>query len=90
MLTRNISFKNFRLKGHNNNIKKILDNILIKKNSVLESLSPNYKNSYSKKTILKFKKYNYIKIIGMGGSILGCESIYYFLKNRIKKNFFFS
>ena len=89
MLTKNISFKNFRLKGHNNNIKKILDNILIKKNSVLESLSPNYKNSYSKKTILKFKKYNYIKIIGMGGSILGSESIYYFLKNKIKKNFFF-
>jgi len=89
MLTKNISFKNFRLKGHDNRIKKILDNILIKKNSVLESLSPNYKNSYSKKTILKFKKYKYVKIIGMGGSILGSKSIYYFLKNKIKKNFFF-
>ena len=89
MLTKNINFKNFRLKGHDNRIRKILDNILIKKNSVLESLSPNYKNSYSKKTILKFKKYNYVKIIGMGGSILGSESIYYFLKNKIKKNFFF-
>ena len=31
MLTKNISFKNFRLKGHDNRIKKILDNILIKK-----------------------------------------------------------
>jgi glucose-6-phosphate isomerase len=89
MLTKNINFKNFRSKGNDNKIKKILDNILIKKNSVLESLSPNYKNSYSKKTILKFKKYNYVKIIGMGGSILGSESIYYFLKNKIKKNFFF-
>ena len=89
MLTKNISFKNFKLKGNNNKIKKILDDILIKKNSILESLSANYKNSYSKKTILKFKKYNYIRIIGMGGSILGTESIYYFLKNKIKKKFFF-
>ena len=89
MLTKNISFKNFKLKGHNNKIKKILDHILIKKNSVLESLSDNYKNSYSKKTILKFKKFNHVKIIGMGGSILGTESIYYFLKNKIKKIFFF-
>ena len=89
MLTKNISFKNFRLKGHNNRIKNILDNIIIKKNPVLESLCPNYKNSYSKKTILKFKKYKYVKIIGMGGSILGSKSIYYFLKNKIKKNFFF-
>ena len=89
MLTKNISFKNFKLKGHNNKIKKILDHILVKKNSVLESLSANYKNSYSKKTILKFKKFNHVKIIGMGGSILGAESIYYFLKNKIKKNFFF-
>ena len=63
MLTKNISFKNFKLKKNNNKIKKILDDILIKKNSILESLSANYKNSYSKKTILKFKKYNYIRII---------------------------
>ena len=89
MLTKNISFKNFKIKGHNNKIKKILGSILAKKNSILESLSPKYKNSYSKKTILEFKKYNHIKIIGMGGSILGAESIYYFLKNKIKKNFFF-
>ena len=89
MLTKNISFKNFKLKGYNNKIKKILDHILIKKNSVLESLSANYKNSYSKKTILKFKKFNHVKIIGMGGSILGTESIYYFLKKKIKKIFFF-
>ena len=89
MLTKNISFKNFRLKGHNNRIKKILNNILIKKNSVLESLNPSYKNNYSKKIILKFKKYSNIRIIGIGGSILGTEAIYYFLKDKIKKNFLF-
>ena len=89
MLTKNISFKNFKEKGHSKKVKKILDDILIKKNSVLDSLSSNYKNSYNKKTILKFKKYNNINVVGMGGSILGTESIYYFLKSKIKKNFFF-
>ena len=47
MLTKNISFKNFKLKGHSNKIKKILNTILAKKNPVLESLSSDYKNSYS-------------------------------------------
>ena len=89
MLTKNISFKNFKEKGYTKKVKKILDDILVKKNSVLDSLSSNYKNSYNKKTILKFKKYNNINVVGMGGSILGTESIYYFLKSKIKKNFFF-
>ena len=89
MLTKNISFKNFKVKGYTKKVKKILDDILDKKNSVLDSLSSNYKNSYNKKTILKFKKYNNINVVGMGGSILGTESIYYFLKSKIKKNFFF-
>jgi len=89
MLTKNISFKNFKVKGYTKKVKKILDDILVRKNSVLDSLSSNYKNSYNKKTILKFKKYNNINVVGMGGSILGTESIYYFLKSKIKKNFFF-
>ena len=89
MLTKNITFKNFKVKGYTKKVKKILDDILVKKNSVLDSLSSNYKNSYNKKTILKFKKYNNINVVGMGGSILGTESIYYFLKSKIKKNFFF-
>ena len=89
MLTKNISFKNFKVKGYTKKVKKILDDILVKKNSVLDSLSSNYKNSYNKKTILKLKKYNNINVVGMGGSILGTESIYYFLKSKIKKNFFF-
>ena len=89
MLTKNISFKNFKVKGYTKKVKKILDDILVKKNSVLDSLSSNYKNSYNKKTILKFKKYNNINVVGIGGSILGTESIYYFLKSKIKKNFFF-
>ena len=45
MLTKNINFKNFKVKGYTKKVKKILDDILVKKNSVLDSLSSNYKNS---------------------------------------------
>ena len=89
MLTKNINFKNFKSKKNNIKIKKNFKFLLKENNAVLKSLSSNYKNSYNKKTILKFKKYNNINVVGMGGSILGTESIYYFLKSKIKKNFFF-
>ena len=89
MLTKNIKFKNFKIKKNSKQIKKDLKNILLNRNAVLDSLSTNYKSSYNKETILKFKKFSNIRIIGMGGSILGTESIFYFLKNRIKKNLFF-
>jgi len=90
MLTKNINFKNFKLKKYNNKIKKDLEIILKENNEVLKSLSPNYKNSYNKKTVSKFKNYSHIKVIGIGGSILGTESIYNFLKYKIKKNFYFN
>ena len=89
MLTKNIKFENFKIKKNSKQIKKDLKNILLNRNAVLNSLSTNYKNSYNKKIILKFKKFSNIRIIGMGGSILGTEAIFYFLKNRIKKNLFF-
>ena len=89
MLTKNIKFENFKIKKNSKQIKKDLKNILLNRNAVLNSLSTNYKNSYNKKIILKFKKFSNIRIIGMGGSILGTESIFYFLKSRIKKKFIF-
>jgi len=89
MLTKNINFKNFILKKKNKKIKKDLNNLLKENNAVLKSLSPIYKNSYGKKTILKLQKYSQIRVIGMGGSILGTESIYSFLKDKIKKDFYF-
>ena len=90
MLTRNINFKNFKLKKKNNKIEKDLEIILKENNEILKSLGTGYKNSYNKKTISKFKKYSNIKVIGMGGSILGTESIYDFLKHKIEKNFYFN
>ena len=89
MLTKNINFKNFRLKINKNKIISDFKLLLKENNSVLKSLNINYKNSYNKKTISKLKKYHHVRIIGMGGSILGTESIYDFLKNKIKKSFYF-
>ena len=90
MLTRNINFKNFKFKKNNNKIKKSLKIILSENNEILKSLSVGYKNNYNKKNISKFKKYSNIRLIGMGGSTLGAESIYNFLKYKIKKNFYFN
>ena len=90
MLTKNINFKKFKLKKNNKKIKKDLNILLKENNTILKSLSSTYKNSYSKATILRLKKYSYIRVIGMGGSILGTESIYNFLKKKIKKNFYFN
>ena len=89
MLTKNIIFKNFHLKRINKNIKKDLKKLLREKNTVLDSLSINYKNSYSKKNILNSKNYKNIRVIGMGGSILGTEAIFDFLRHKIKKSFDF-
>mgnify|MGYP006166652821 FL=1 len=90
MLTKNINFKNFRAKKNNNKIKKDLNIILKENNETLKSLSPSYKISYNQKTIKKFQKFTSVRVIGMGGSILGTECIYDFLKHKIKKNFHFN
>jgi len=90
MLTKNINLKNYKLKKNNNKIKKDLKILLKENNEILRSLSAGYKNSYNKKTISKLKKYSCIRLIGMGGSILGTKSIYDFLKHKIKKKFYFN
>ena len=90
MLTKNINFKNFKFKKNNKIIKKDLNTLLKEKNSILDSLRTSYKNRYSKKIFLTLKNYTNINVIGMGGSILGTEAIYHFLKNKIKKNFYFN
>ena len=89
MFTKNIDLKNFKIKKNNNNIQKDLRLLLQEKNDVINSLSLKYKYNYSKKFISKLKKYSNIRIIGMGGSSLGTESIYNFLEHKIKKKFHF-
>ena len=93
MLSRNIKFKNFSNKSKSLSINRsfnVLKNDYFKKKlKILLSLSKNYKYSYNKKIVHKYKKFQNFKIIGMGGSILGPKAIYQFLNHKIKKNFFF-
>ena len=88
MFLKQIDFKEFNLKK-NLSLKKKLNKILNKKNYVIESLSKNYKNSYDKKLLNKYKKSLNFRVIGMGGSILGTQAIYNFLRHKIKKKFEF-
>ena len=89
MFTQNISFKNFLIKKKKLIVKKKLKLILNEKNQVIRSLSKSYKDSFSKKNTKHFnKKFDY-RIIGMGGSTLGAQAIYDFLKKKIKKKFIF-
>ena len=85
-------FKNFlNIKSYKNNkkIKKDFKDLIKNQYPIFESLKPTYKYSYTKKNILKYKKFSNIRIIGMGGSILGTEAIYCFLKKKIKKKLTF-
>ena len=82
-------FKNFLNIENNKKIKKDFLNLIKNQPSLFETLKPTYKYSYSKKKISKYKKFSNIRIIGMGGSILGAEAIYDFLKKKIKKKIIF-
>ena len=89
MLTKNINFKNFSIKSNTLKVKKNFK-ILLKQNlKIINSFKNSYKYSYKKKLILELRKFSNIRIIGMGGSILGAEAIYEFLKDKIRKNFLF-
>ena len=93
MFSKNIIFKNF-LRKKNNKISKKLNKILTKElkisSSLLNSYSTNYKYSFKKNIIKKYRNFKNINLIGMGGSILGTEAIYDFLQSKITKkiNFF--
>ena len=90
MLTNGINFVNFQIKKNSILVKKNLISLLKSKNEVLNSLSHNYKNNFTKKLLYKYKKKIDYRVIGMGGSSIGTQTIYDFLKHKIKKNFVFT
>ena len=89
MLTKNIKLKLFRKKNLKLKLKKKLINLINEETFLIKSLKKEYKNSFSKKSLNKFKSFINYRIIGMGGSSLGTQAIYDFLKHKIKKNFEF-
>ena len=89
MLNSNINFTNFKVKKKNKKINLELRKILKKNNQVIQSLKKSYIDSYNYKQVKSFnKKFDY-RIIGMGGSSLGAQAIYDFLKKKIKNKFSF-
>ena len=88
MLTSGIKFINYKTKYNKKNLKKLY-RLLDEKNSSIVSLSKDYKDGFDPKNLNKFKKSSDFRLIGMGGSSLGAQSIYCFLKHKIKKNFYF-
>jgi len=89
MITSGINFINFKIKKKSNLVKNFFFSLLKKKNEVINSLSKEYKNSFNKKAINKYKKVSNYQIIGMGGSTLGAQAIYDFLNHKIRSKFNF-
>jgi len=89
MLTENIKLIPFKNKINSSSIKKKLKIILNEDNEVLKSLGKNYQSSFKRSSLSKYYKFNNFRIIGMGGSSLGSQAIYDFLKSKTKKKFNF-
>ena len=92
MFTKNIKFKNF-IKIKKPKINKILTSIIKDKNIIekyplLKTMDKNYKYTFKKRNFY-FNPFSEFNILGMGGSILGSEAIYNFLKHKINKKFNF-
>ena len=89
IITRNILFKNFS-KRYSSSINNKLKLLLRENNEILNSLKSSYRYSYSKKFVNRYKKnFSILRIIGMGGSILGTKAIFSFLEKKIKKKIIF-
>ena len=74
------------------NFNKLITNInkdISNSSKTLNILSTKFKFNFNLKDLRRFKKFNTVAIIGMGGSILGAAAIYDFLKFKIKKKFYF-
>ena len=70
-------------------VNKIIGDFYKQKKDLFESFYPKNKYNFSGKDLRYFSKFKTIILIGMGGSILGTKSIYYFLEKKIKKKFIF-
>ena len=92
MLSRSIKFENFKAKKIPKNLLLLYKKLISKKNdnnNLINSFTNSYTLAYDKKLIKKYKKYKSYCIYGMGGSSLGAQAIYDFMKTKIKKSFYF-
>ena len=101
MKNKNLIFKNNlryfnREKYDSRQVLRYLPNAFLKfKNNLCNTqkteyvLDKKFNFSFSFSELRKFKRFQTIAIIGMGGSILGIEAIYKFLEKKIKKKVYF-
>ena len=89
MLTSGINFVNFKTSIKIKSLKKKFTSLISENNEIIKSLSKNYKDSYKKNNIIKYKKNSEFRVIGIGGSSLGIQAIYNFLKHKVKNKFIF-
>ena len=91
-----INFQNFipkrfylkRSKVKFSHLKTIQKNLNHTKD-IFNSFGKKFSLNIKLKEINRFKKYNDIIVIGMGGSIHGSQATYFFLKKKVKKRVFF-
>jgi len=89
MITKNVEIEIFKIKKKNKSVKKNLQLLLTKNNKIFSSLSNKYIDKFKIKKIRKLIERRNVKLIGMGGSILGAKAIYSFLEKKVKKKFLF-
>ena len=100
-MIRNLFIKNSISKEHLNqnilrkftkNLKPVLKKIkkeIYLPNKTLNILNEKFKINFNLKDLKRFKKFQTIALIGMGGSILGTEALHNSLFDKIKKKFIF-
>jgi len=78
MISKNINFKNFSITVKDKKIKENLKYLLSSKNEIIHSLKKKFKLNYNFKKLKKFQQNFDLRIIGVGGSILGAKAIFSF------------
>ncbi len=86
VLNQKLILKNNRI--YNKIFYQLIQNINNNKKT-LNILSNTFKFNFNSADLKRFKKFKTIAMIGMGGSILGAQAIYSFLKKKIKKKIIF-
>ena len=92
MLSRNIKLENFKNKNILKKLKAYYKSLVDKKNdkkNLINTFTKSYSYSYNKQQLKKYKKFDMFQIFGMGGSSLGSQAIYNFIKSKIIKKFYF-
>ena len=89
MISKNINFKKFSPFIKDKKVKKKLKLILSSENEIINSLKKKFKLNYDFKKLKKIQKNLDLRIIGIGGSILGAKAIFSFLNHKIKKKICF-